>query len=183
MIYFTDAVDEYVMQHMPEYDEKKFQNASKDNLKLGGKDDKEKKADKALRARPFQHYYPTFMLIILSSRHICCQLKKIVKDCKPPECSDEGRRCESKHDVLTAGRYYSEGDISPAYPVQEAFKPLVGWWKVVLGSEVSNVKVTGFFLSCNGKTCHLNFVWRWDSQGSALRAMQLLPFILFRMLL
>jgi len=44
----TDAIDEYVMSHLTEFDDAKFQNASKDNLKLG-KDDK--KAAKALKAR------------------------------------------------------------------------------------------------------------------------------------
>ena len=49
VILFTDPIDEYVMQHLTEYDDKKLQNASKDNLKLGGKDDKEKKSDKKLK--------------------------------------------------------------------------------------------------------------------------------------
>ena len=49
VIYFTDPVDEYVMQHLSEFDDKKFQNAAKENLKLGDKDEKEKKKEKALR--------------------------------------------------------------------------------------------------------------------------------------
>ncbi|KAK9808251.1 hypothetical protein WJX73_003622 [Symbiochloris irregularis] len=49
VILFTDPVDEYVAQHLSEYDDKKLQNASKENLKLGGKDDKEKKSDKKLK--------------------------------------------------------------------------------------------------------------------------------------
>ncbi len=48
VVFMTDAIDEYVMSHLTEYDDAKFQNASKDNLKLG-KDDK--KAAKALKAR------------------------------------------------------------------------------------------------------------------------------------
>ncbi|KAG0583708.1 hypothetical protein KC19_3G156800 [Ceratodon purpureus] len=42
VIYFTDPLDEYVMQHLTEYEEKKLQDASKDNLKIGGKDSKAK---------------------------------------------------------------------------------------------------------------------------------------------
>ena len=53
VILFTDPIDEYVMQHLTEYDDKKLQNASKDNLKLGGKDDKEKKSDKKLKVPAF----------------------------------------------------------------------------------------------------------------------------------
>jgi hypothetical protein len=43
VIYFTDVLDEYMMQHLLEFDDKKFSNVSKDNLKLGDKDDEEKK--------------------------------------------------------------------------------------------------------------------------------------------
>ncbi len=49
VIYFTDSIDEYMMQNLPDYDDKKFQNASKEDLKLGDKDKKQKQADKALR--------------------------------------------------------------------------------------------------------------------------------------
>ena len=45
----TEAIDEYVMSHLTEFDDKKFQDASKDNLKLT-KDDK--KAAKVVKARP-----------------------------------------------------------------------------------------------------------------------------------
>lgn len=38
----TDPVDEYLTQNLTEYEEKKFQNASKDDLKLGSKDEKAK---------------------------------------------------------------------------------------------------------------------------------------------
>lgn len=52
VIYFTDPVDEYVMQHLTEFDNKKLQNAAKENLKLGDKDEKEKTKEKALRVEP-----------------------------------------------------------------------------------------------------------------------------------
>ena len=42
VIYFTDPLDEYVIQHMTEYEEKKLQDASKENLKIGGQDSKAK---------------------------------------------------------------------------------------------------------------------------------------------
>lgn len=42
VIYFTDALDEYLMQHLTEYEDKKLQDASKDNLKIGGKESKAK---------------------------------------------------------------------------------------------------------------------------------------------
>uniref|UniRef100_A0A7S1WYH7 Histidine kinase/HSP90-like ATPase domain-containing protein n=1 Tax=Tetraselmis chuii TaxID=63592 RepID=A0A7S1WYH7_9CHLO len=49
VIYFTDALDEYVMQQLTEYDDLKFQNASKENLKMSDKDSKERKREKALK--------------------------------------------------------------------------------------------------------------------------------------
>ncbi|KAK9806925.1 hypothetical protein WJX72_007685 [[Myrmecia] bisecta] len=51
VIYFTDSIDEYMMQNLPEYDDKKFQNASKEDLKLGDKDKKQKKQEKELKER------------------------------------------------------------------------------------------------------------------------------------
>ena len=47
IIYFTDPVDEYVMQNLVEYDDFKFQSASKEDLKLGDKD--AKKENKRLK--------------------------------------------------------------------------------------------------------------------------------------
>lgn len=47
VIYFTDPVDEYVMQNLLEYEDLKFQSASKEDLKLGDKD--AKKENKKLR--------------------------------------------------------------------------------------------------------------------------------------
>lgn len=49
VIYFTEVLDEYVMQHMVEYDDKKFADASKDDLKLREKDEKESRRDKELK--------------------------------------------------------------------------------------------------------------------------------------
>ena len=49
VLYLTEPVDEYMMTHLTEFDDKKFQDASKDDVKLG-KDDK--KAFKALKVAP-----------------------------------------------------------------------------------------------------------------------------------
>ena len=49
VIFFTDSLDEYMMQQLTDYEDLKFQNASKENLKMSDKDDKEKKAEKALK--------------------------------------------------------------------------------------------------------------------------------------
>lgn len=49
VIYFTDVLDEYVMQHLLDYDDKKLANASKEDLKLADKDETEKKRDKELK--------------------------------------------------------------------------------------------------------------------------------------
>mmetsp|Transcript_23842 Transcript_23842/g.61219 ORF Transcript_23842/g.61219 Transcript_23842/m.61219 type:complete len:430 (+) Transcript_23842:1-1290(+) len=49
VIYFTDALDEYMMQQLTEYDDLKFQNASKENLKMSDKDSKERKREKELK--------------------------------------------------------------------------------------------------------------------------------------
>lgn len=50
MIYFTDALDEYLMANMPEYDDRKFQDVTKDDLKMG-KDKAEKKREKKIKVR------------------------------------------------------------------------------------------------------------------------------------
>ena len=49
VVYLTESVDEYVMQHLDNFQDIQFQNAVKEKLTLGGKDDKEKKKEKALR--------------------------------------------------------------------------------------------------------------------------------------
>ena len=50
VIFFTDAVDEYLMQNLTEYDDKKFQNASKDDLKLKGDKAREKKVKETFKS-------------------------------------------------------------------------------------------------------------------------------------
>ena len=55
IIYFTDPVDEYVMQNLMEYDDYKFQSASKEDLKLNDKDTK--KENKRLKAGLKQHLH------------------------------------------------------------------------------------------------------------------------------
>lgn len=42
VIFLTDPIDEYLTQNLTEYEDKKFQNASKDDLKIGSKDEKAK---------------------------------------------------------------------------------------------------------------------------------------------
>ncbi|KAJ7523255.1 hypothetical protein O6H91_18G043600 [Diphasiastrum complanatum] len=42
VIYFTDPVDEYVTQYLTEYEDKKFLNISKEGLKIGSKEEKQK---------------------------------------------------------------------------------------------------------------------------------------------
>jgi heat shock protein beta len=42
VIYFMDPLDEYLLQHLTEYEDKKLQDASKDNLKIGSKESKAK---------------------------------------------------------------------------------------------------------------------------------------------
>jgi len=49
VIYFTDPIDEYTMQNLTEFDEYKFSNASKEDLKFGDSDDKEKARAKKVK--------------------------------------------------------------------------------------------------------------------------------------
>merc|ERR1711966_519173 len=42
VIYFTDPIDEYTMQNLTEFDEFKFSNASKEDMKFGDADENEK---------------------------------------------------------------------------------------------------------------------------------------------
>ncbi|XAR64202.1 hypothetical protein NMG60_11024455 [Bertholletia excelsa] len=48
VIFFTDPVDEYLMQYLMDYEDKKFQNASKEGLKLG-KDPKDKELKESFK--------------------------------------------------------------------------------------------------------------------------------------
>ncbi|KAF5955479.1 hypothetical protein HYC85_008335 [Camellia sinensis] len=48
VIYFTDPVDEYLMQYLMDYEEYKFQNVSKEGLKLG-KDSKDKELKESFK--------------------------------------------------------------------------------------------------------------------------------------
>jgi HSP90 family molecular chaperone len=50
VIYFTDPLDEYVMSNMPDFDDHKFQDVTKDDLKIG-KDKAEKKREKKVKVR------------------------------------------------------------------------------------------------------------------------------------
>ena len=47
VVYFTDAIDEYMMQSLTEYEDHKFQNASKEDLKLGGDEDSDAAKERA----------------------------------------------------------------------------------------------------------------------------------------
>lgn len=48
VIFFTDAIDEYLMQYLMDYEDKKFQNVSKEGLKLG-KDGKDKELKESFK--------------------------------------------------------------------------------------------------------------------------------------
>ena len=48
VIFFTDPVDEYLMQYLMDYEDKKFQNVSKEGLKVG-KDSKVKELKEAFK--------------------------------------------------------------------------------------------------------------------------------------
>ena len=60
VIFLTEAVDEYMMTHLTEFDDKKFQDASKDDLKLG-KDDKKGLKKLRVRAAVRTHVYVTLL--------------------------------------------------------------------------------------------------------------------------
>ncbi len=51
VIFLTDPIDEYVMQNLTEFEDHTFQNASKEDMKIGDADEAAKKAEKALKAR------------------------------------------------------------------------------------------------------------------------------------
>merc|ERR1712216_990970 len=54
VIYFTDPIDEYTMQNLTEFDEFKFSNASKEDMKFGDADEGEKKQFKKTK----EHFKP-----------------------------------------------------------------------------------------------------------------------------
>jgi len=49
VIFFTDPIDEYLMQNLTDFEDHKFANASKEDLKFDDKDDDEKAKQKALK--------------------------------------------------------------------------------------------------------------------------------------
>jgi heat shock protein beta len=117
VIYFTDVLDEYVMGHLLDYDDKKFANASKEDLKLADKDEVEKKKDKVLRsgrpasAAPLPHF-------IYGGRGL------------PPRTLWHGSH------VMALARG------SHAQELKDSFKDLTKWWKkVVDDSKLTTVKV------------------------------------------
>ena len=68
VIFFTEAIDEYVMTHLTEFDDKKFQDASKDDLKLG-KDDR--KGLKKLRVSRDAKTSLSHLVAEFSSQFLC----------------------------------------------------------------------------------------------------------------
>lgn len=49
MLYLTEAVDEYTLQAMPEYEGKKFQNVAKEGLEFSDEGEKDKEKMEALQ--------------------------------------------------------------------------------------------------------------------------------------
>ena len=49
VIYFTDPIDEYTMQNLTEFDDKRFANASKEDLSMGEKGKKQQEREKAIK--------------------------------------------------------------------------------------------------------------------------------------
>ena len=50
VIFFTEPIDEYTMQNLTEYEDRKFMNASKEDLKFSEADDKEKVYERKVKA-------------------------------------------------------------------------------------------------------------------------------------
>jgi len=64
IIYFTEPMDEYLMQHLVEFNDFKFENAAKEDLTLGDEDSKtQKQRQKQLRKafRPFTKWWKKLM--------------------------------------------------------------------------------------------------------------------------
>jgi len=64
VLYFLDAMDEYIVQHLTEFDDKKFINVSKDDLKFGEADEAQEKATlKRLKKvyKPLTSWYKDLM--------------------------------------------------------------------------------------------------------------------------
>ena len=64
VIYFTDPIDEYTMQNLTEFDEFKFSNASKEDMKFGDADEDEKKQFKKTKEhfKPFTKWWKDALL-------------------------------------------------------------------------------------------------------------------------
>merc|ERR1712216_464217 len=64
VIYYTDPIDEYTMQNLTEFDEFKFSNASKEDMKFGDADEGEKKQFKKTKEhfKPFTKWWKDALL-------------------------------------------------------------------------------------------------------------------------
>jgi HSP90 family molecular chaperone len=78
VILFTDVLDEYTMQHLLEFDDKKFANVSKENLKLGDKDEEERKEFKELKKemKPLTEWWKA----LLGGWHCWCGMTRCAAD-------------------------------------------------------------------------------------------------------
>ena len=77
VIFFTDPVDEYLMQNLQDYDDIKFQNASKDDLKLADKD--QKKENKKLKVKPLVVALPPGGSMMCLGKHVCTACSNKIK--------------------------------------------------------------------------------------------------------
>ena len=114
MIYFTAALDEYVISNLQEFDGHKFFDVTKEDLKLG-KDKSEKEADKKVKVRCSRR--PARLCFLHPSR----------------------RRLFCFSTSVWMHRSSSRSDCTMP---QGEYKGLTKWWKEQLVSEVRDVKVS-----------------------------------------
>ena len=141
VLYMTDPVDEYLMQHLTEFDDKPFQNASKDNLKLAKGD---KQASKKAKAWP---------LFCCADHVVLAMIRTDLRQCM-----------ESLHDVVVEQwmprcRCQACKIITARMDAQEEFKDLVAWWQEQLSGAVQSVKVSSRLASSPAIVVTSQYAW------------------------
>ena len=164
IIFMTDSVDEYTVQHLTEYEGKRLINASREGLKLE-EGDVEKKRDEQYKVRPVlapppapPPYHPAPSPATLPP---CPQPYPNPAPSPTLALSPRSHRSSS---TLTLQRDapHLHPPPPPSTPYQELFKPLLDYTKELLGKKVEKVQISKHLV--NSPVVVLSADYGWTAQ-------------------
>jgi HSP90 family molecular chaperone len=136
VIFFTDPIDEYLMQNLTEFDDKKFANASKEDLKFDDKDDDEKAKEKKVKEQ-FKVLARTLRLIAREGSSSAGRREWTLLTWV---CFRGGGFARTRHALGCSKKKGPPTD--PTHTATDA-QDLTKWWKNTLTTEeVENVKIS-----------------------------------------